>query len=50
MNILKVNNHTIHFQLLHTTIKTNIPYNWPAFLAASCFNGGYKSSYALIRT
>ena len=27
----------------------NIPYNWPAFLAASCLNSGYMSLYALIR-
>ena len=31
----------------YTTI--NIPYNWPAFLAASCLNIGYTSSYELIR-
>ena len=30
-----------------TTINTT--YNWPAFLAASCLNIGYMSSYALIR-
>ena len=28
---------------------TNTPYNWPAFLAASCLNIGYMSSFALIR-
>ena len=31
----------------YTTINT--PYNWPAFLAASCLNSGYTSSNALIR-
>ena len=30
-------------------IKTNIPYNRPAFLAASCLNSEYTSSYTLIR-
>ena len=32
---------------MHTTINTNMMYKWPAFLAASCLNSGYMSSYAL---
>ena len=32
-----------------TIIKTNIPYNRPAFLVASCLNSEYTSSYTLIR-
>ena len=31
----------------YTTINT--PYNWPAFLAASCLNIGYFSSHELTR-
>ena len=31
----------------YTTIYA--PYNWPAFLAISCLNIGYVSSYGLIR-
>ena len=31
----------------YTTINT--PYNWLAFLVASCFNSGYMSSYVLVR-
>ena len=31
----------------YTTINT--PYNWPAFLAASCLNIGYLSLHELIR-
>ena len=34
----------------YNTINTNIPYNWPAFLAMNDVrNNGYTSSYALIR-
>ena len=36
--------HSINF---YTTI--NGSYNWSAFLAASCLNIGYMSSYELIR-
>ena len=32
----------------YTTINTNIPYNWPALLAASCLDSRYIYSYALI--
>ena len=33
--------------IIYTTINT--PYNWPAFLAASCLNIGYLSLYELFR-
>ena len=42
----KINNYTVQYYS-YTTINT--PYNWPAFLAASCLNIGYISSYELIR-
>ena len=32
----------------YTITNTNIPYNWPAFLAASRLNNEYASSYAFI--
>ena len=43
VNLISMNNHTVHYKII------NIPYNLPAFLAASCLNIGYMSSYALIR-
>ena len=49
----KYNNHIVQYKLLyvhvHITTNTNIPYNWPAFIAAFWLNSGYTSSYALIR-
>ena len=45
---MKINNHIPYSINSYTTISTNIPYNCSAFLAASCFNSGYLSSYALI--
>ena len=43
-----INNHTVQYKLqnVRTQENTNIPYNWPAFLAV---NNGYTSLYALIR-
>ena len=47
---MKINNHYIPYSFnTYTIININIPYNWPAFLAASWLNNGYTSSYALIR-
>ena len=43
----EMNKHTLHYKLLLTTQQnTNIPYNWPAFVAV---NNEYISLYALIR-
>ena len=41
----KINNYTVQYNS-YTTINTL--HNWQAFLAASCLNIGYISSYALI--
>ena len=43
---MKINNHILHSINSYTTINT--PYNWPAILAASCWNIGYMYSYELI--
>ena len=43
---MKIKNHAVQYYS-YTIINT--PYEWPAFLAASCVNSRYMSSYALIR-
>ena len=47
--LTKINNYTVQYKLLHNNKNTNIPYNWPSFLASSQLNSGYTASYALIR-
>ena len=50
MQILHLKQHAhfiINYSNSYTTINT--PYNWPAFLAASCLNIGYLSLPELIR-
>ena len=43
----EMNKHTLQYKLLLITQQyTNIPYNWPAFLAVK---NEYTSLYALIR-
>ena len=44
----KIKNHAVATVTL-TQKLTHLIANWPAFLAASCLNSGYMSSYALIR-
>ena len=39
---MKYNNHVVQYKLLYIiTMNINIPYNWPAFIAASWLNSGY---------
>ena len=43
----EMNKHTLQYKLLLTTqLNTNIPYNWPTFIAV---NNEYTSLCALIR-
>ena len=43
----QMNKHILQYKLLLATqYNTNIPYNWPAFLAV---NNGYTSLYTIIR-
>ena len=50
MILIKINtSHTIQYEHLHNNKHKHMPYNWPAFIAASWLNSGCTSSYALIR-
>ena len=46
-NLISMKLTNIQYSINSYTINT--PYNWPAFLAASCLNIGYTSSYELIK-
>ena len=48
VDILISKNQALQILYLVYIINTNILYNWPAFLATSCLNSGYTSSYESI--
>ena len=48
-NLIPVKLTNIYTTVLTSYTAINTPYNWPAFIAPSCLNIGYVSSYKLIR-